>query len=111
MPIYRKNTKVYAAYFALRSAIDQPERRAMLSSVYSIFAFVTVPFFVFIAPRIYASLHPDPLINPQGKIHLEFRMLMTFIASLAGHTALYFWILIRKINLIGLKLNLMKLEK
>ena len=102
---------IYAAYFALRSAIDQTERKAMLSSVYSILAFVTVPFFVFIIPRIYASLHPDPLINPQGKIHLEVRMLITFISSLAGFTALYFWILVRNINLIELKLNLRKTEK
>jgi heme exporter protein C len=99
---------VYAAYFALRSAIDQPERKAMLSSVYSILAFVTVPFFVFIVPRVYASLHPDPLINPQGKIHMESRMLITFLASLAGFTALFIWILLRKIEIIRLKADYKK---
>jgi heme exporter protein C len=102
---------IYAAYFALRSAIDQPERRAMLSSVYSLLAFITVPFFVFIIPRIYSSLHPDPLINPQGKIQMESRMLFTFIASLVGFTALFFWMLSRNIQLIDLKIRLKKMER
>jgi heme exporter protein C len=102
---------IYAAYFALRSAIDQPDRKAMLSSVYSILAFITVPFFVFIVPRVYASLHPDPIINPQGKIHMDRRMLITFVSSLAGFTVLFIWILVRKVDLIKLNLGLKKWEK
>ena len=52
---------IYAAYFALRSAVEQPERRAALASVYDLLAFVTVPFFVFIMPRMAGmeGLHPD----------------------------------------------------
>jgi heme exporter protein C len=51
---------IYAALFALRSSIDDIARRRQLSAVYSIFAFVTVPFLIFIAPRISDStLHPN----------------------------------------------------
>lgn len=51
---------IYAALFALRSAIDEPARRRQLSAVYSLFAFVTVPFLIFVAPRIADStLHPN----------------------------------------------------
>ncbi len=51
---------IYAALFALRAAIDDPDRRRQLSAVYSLFAFVTVPFLFFIAPRITDStLHPN----------------------------------------------------
>ncbi|MBX0327077.1 cytochrome c biogenesis protein CcsA [Oscillochloris sp. ZM17-4] len=51
---------IYAALFALRSSIDDVARRRQLSAVYSIFAFITVPFLIFIAPRISDStLHPN----------------------------------------------------
>jgi heme exporter protein C len=51
---------IYAALFALRAAIDDIDRRRQLSAVYSLFAFVTMPFLFFIAPRIADStLHPN----------------------------------------------------
>jgi len=51
---------IYAAYFALRSAIDDAERRQRLSAVYNLFAAVTMPFLLFVAPRIAeSSLHPN----------------------------------------------------
>ncbi|TAK93594.1 hypothetical protein EPO05_07035, partial [Patescibacteria group bacterium] len=49
---------IYGAYFALRGAIETEERRATLAAVYSIFAFVTVPFLIFVVPRMVPSLHP-----------------------------------------------------
>ncbi len=51
---------IYAALFALRSAIDDLERRRRLAAVYSLFAFVTMPFLMFVAPRMAEStLHPN----------------------------------------------------
>jgi heme exporter protein C len=51
---------IYAAYFALRSAIDDPDRRRRLSAVYNLFAAVTMPFLLFVAPRVADStLHPN----------------------------------------------------
>jgi len=59
---------IYGSLFALRSAIENEEKRARLSAVYSIIAFLTVPFFIFIMPRIMMGLHPgsleiDPVTN------------------------------------------------
>jgi heme exporter protein C len=82
---------IYGAYFALRSAIDVEEKRATLSAVYAIIAAATMPFFLFIMPRVLASLHPEPLLNAQGKVHMNSTMLAVFLASLAGFTALFFW--------------------
>lgn len=82
---------IYGAYFALRSAIEVEEKRATLSAVYAIIAAVTMPFFMFIMPRILSSLHPEPLINAQGKIHMNTTMLSVFLGSLAGFTGLYAW--------------------
>ncbi len=69
-----------------------PERRATLAAVYAILAFVTVPFLIFIVPRIYMSLHPDSLINSRGKIDFDARYTQVFFASMAGFTGLYYWI-------------------
>ncbi len=99
---------IYGAYFALRSAIDSEEQRAKLSSVYSIIAGVTVPFFVFIMPRLVESLHPDPIINSQGKIHMDSTMLTVFLTSLAGFTMLYIWILNLKFRLERLQIKKLK---
>ena len=82
---------IYGAYFALRSAVESDEKRATLAAAYSIIAAVTMPFFIFIMPRILSSLHPEPILNTQGKVQMNTTMLVVFLASLAGFTGLYFW--------------------
>lgn len=99
---------IYGAYFALRSAIEAEDQRAKLSSVYAIIAAVTVPFFVFIMPRIVESLHPDPILNTQGKINMDGSMLTIFMSALVGFTMLYLWMLNLKIRIE--KLNYKKLS-
>jgi heme exporter protein C len=101
---------IYAAYFALRSAIEIPERRASLAAVYSIFAFITVPFFVFIIPRIYTGLHPDPIINEEAKMHLGDTQKIVFFSSLIGFTSFFIWMLVTKLQLVKLKMKIQNLE-
>lgn len=96
---------IYGAYFALRSAIDVEEKRALLSAAYAIIAGATAPFFVFVMPRIVASLHPEPIVNAEGKIHMNPAMLVVFLCSLAGFTALYFWMMAIRVRLARLELN------
>ena len=51
---------IYAAYFALRSSIEDVTRQRRLSAIYALLAFVTVPFLIFVIPRITDStLHPN----------------------------------------------------
>ena len=83
---------IYGAYFALRAAVPDPERRAALAAVYAVLAFVTVPFLVFIVPRVYFSLHPDTVINTQGRLNMDSSMFQVLMASLAGFTALGAWL-------------------
>ncbi len=88
---------IYGAYFSLRSALEIEERRAALSAVYSIVAFVTVPFFVFIMPRMMTGLHPGegspaPIVNPNGKMYMDANMRYVFYASLLGFSFLYVWL-------------------
>ncbi len=91
---------IYAAYFALRSAIENDESKARLSSVYSIIAFVTVPFLIFILPRMSGGLHPGsaddvnagPVISNQESA-LDSIMVYSFGLSLLAFTLIFFWML------------------
>ncbi len=94
---------IYGAWFALRSSIESEEKKATLSAVYSIIAFLTVPFFVFIMPRIMLGLHPgaeeiDPSkgrivqsSSPVVDFKMNANMQLIFFLSLIGFTILYFW--------------------
>lgn len=83
---------IYAAYFALRNAIDEEEKRAALSAVYAIFAFLTVPFLVFVIPRLMPSLHPDDsVLSSDMKFNMGQVVGSIFGVSLALFTAFYLW--------------------
>lgn len=90
---------LYSAYLALRGSIEGDERRARLSAVYSVVAFVAVPFLVFVVPRMYETLHPDPLINKRGKIDMDPLMVLGFVSMLVGFTVLFFWLQSVKVRL------------
>jgi hypothetical protein len=46
-----------------------------------------------VVPRISKmTLHPDPVVNTQGKVNMESRMQIVLYASGLGFTALFFWI-------------------
>ncbi len=87
---------IYGSLFALRSALDNEEKRARLSAVYSIFAALTVPFFVFIMPRIMSGLHPgsadDTNAGPIVDFKMNGNMLSVFFFSLFTFTLLYVWL-------------------
>ena len=84
---------IYIAYFTLRWRLAGTETRDRISAIYLIMAAVTVPFFVFIVPRIYPSLHPDPIINAQKKIHMDGRMMLTLCISILAFSTLYFYLM------------------
>ncbi len=86
---------IYGSLLALRSAIDNEDKRARLSAVYSIFAFLTVPFFIFIMPRIMVGLHPgsadDVNSGPVVDFQMNGNMQLVFYLSMVAFTILYFW--------------------
>jgi len=93
---------LYGAYLALRTAIEPAERRARLSAIYSAVAFVAVPFLMFVVPRIYFTLHPDPLLNTRGKVDMDPRIRAVFLAMLVGFTTLFFWMLSLRVRVARL---------
>ncbi len=93
---------IYGAYFALRSAVSDPERSRVFAGVYSILAFVTVPFLVFVVPRITISLHPEDTMNPANP-GMDPKTLKVFLGSLLAYTALYVWMLRLRIRILRLE--------
>ncbi len=94
---------IYGAYFALRSAVADPEKRRVFAGVYSILAFVTVPFLVFVVPRITTSLHPENTMNPANQ-GMDPKTLTVFLGSLFAYTGLFVWML-------RLKMRILKIEE
>ncbi len=94
---------LYVAYLALRGAVDEPAKRARLAAVYSLAAFVAVPFLMFVVPRLYDTLHPDPIINPRGKVDMDARIRLVFTAMLLGFTGLFVWMLNLRVRVLRLE--------
>ncbi len=98
---------IYLAYFILRSSVDDELKRARISSVYNVFAFVMMFVFIMILPRMVDSLHPGNGGNPAfGKYDLDNNMRMVFYPAIIGWILLSLWILDVKIRLAKLKQKL-----
>jgi len=94
---------IYGAYFSLRSAVEVEEKRATLSSAYAIIAAVTVPFFIFIMPRIMPGLHPGSKGDPEGAgpvidFKMSPNMRVIFFASLVAFTLLFRWMFMLRVR-------------
>jgi heme exporter protein C len=95
---------VYMAYLTLRSSIDEEQKRAKISAVYNIFAYVLMIVFLLILPRMTASLHPGNGGNPGfSKYDLDNTMRLVFYPAVIGWTLLGIWMFqlrvrIKKLN-------------
>ena len=83
---------IYGAYFVLRSALEDPEKRARLSAAYNLLAFSTVPFLLYVLPRQMASLHPGADGNPAFSDMTAPVMRFVFYPAVIGFIGL-FWVL------------------
>jgi heme exporter protein C len=83
---------IYAAYFALRASVEDPERRARLAATYAIFAFITVPFLVFVIPRIPAlnSLHPKAVLWTSEGMSRDYKLVL--YSAFAGFGGIFAWL-------------------
>ncbi len=96
---------IYGAYFGLRSAVEDEERRGTLGAVYNIFAGIVMPFLVFVVPTIPAlqSSHPTGVLTGSGRLSPEYRVVL--YSGLLGYLGLFIWMfqLQLRAGLIGLR--------
>lgn len=84
---------IYVAYFVLRTAFDNPEKKAKLSAVYNVFAATTVPFLLYIVPRQLPSLHPGAEGNPAFSEITAPELRYIFYPAVIGFIGLSIWMI------------------
>lgn len=91
---------IYAAYFLLRSSIDDMDKKARVSAVYNIFAYAMLFPTLYILPRLFESLHPGGEGNPaMSQEDLDPTMRIIFWPAVLGWTLLGAWITTLKIRM------------
>lgn len=95
---------IYLAYFVLRGSLEEEQKRARISAVYNIFAYVMLIVFLMILPRLNDSLHPGNGGNPGfNKYDLDSNMRMVFYPAVLGWILLGVWIMTIKVRIEKLK--------
>lgn len=86
---------VYCVYYLLRAMIPDEQKKARISAVYNIFAFVMTFVFIMIYPRLAPnSLHPGNGGNPAfGKYDMDSNMRLVFYPAVAGWILMSCWLL------------------
>ena len=93
---------LYISYLLLRTLIEEPERRALLSALFGIFAFLDVPL-VFGAIRWWRTQHPQPVIMGGPGSGLEPTMRKVFFFSVLALHALMVFLIAERVRLEKLR--------
>ena len=83
---------IYMAYLVLRASLEDEQKRARISAVYNIFAFVLLIVFIGILPRMTDSLHPGNGGNPGfNNYDLDNNMKLVFYPAVLAWILLGWW--------------------
>jgi heme exporter protein C len=99
---------VYVGYLMLRSAVEDPSRRARFAAVYGIVAFISVPI-NFIAIRMWRTQHPLMFGTEDGG--LGPNMMFAFFFSLITFTVWYVTLMWHRFRLERTRDNLEALKQ
>lgn len=98
---------LYAAYLLIRNYIDDPERRALVSAVFGIIAFVDTPL-VWFSIRWWRDVHPSPMLETGG---LSPSMRPAFLVCWAAFQFLLIYLLRRRYYLESARDELERIER
>jgi heme exporter protein C len=91
---------MYVSYLLLRTLVDEPERRALLSAVVAIFACLDVPL-VYFSIWWFRTQHPQPVIGDGG--YLDPRMLHALLFCWGALLALFVLVVSQRYRLEKLR--------
>jgi heme exporter protein C len=89
---------LYAAYLLLRTMIEEPDRRALLSALFGVFAFLDVPL-VYGSIRWWRTQHPAPVIMGGPGSGLDPTMRAVFFFSVLAVHALMAFLIVERYSL------------
>jgi len=96
---------VFFAYMVLRKSLDDPHKRARISAVYNIFAYVIFILFILVLPKLSGvSLHPgDGKESIMPVMSMDNNLRIVFYPAILGWILLAYWILNLRIRYIKVK--------
>ena len=98
---------LYIAYLLIRNYIEDPERKAMVSAVFGIVAFVDVPL-VWFSIRWWRDIHPSPMLETGG---LSPSMRPAFLVCSLAFQVLLIYLLRRRFYLQAMREDLEWIER
>jgi heme exporter protein C len=101
---------LYVSYLLLRSMIEEPDKRALFSALFGIFAFLDVPL-VYFSIRWWRTQHPQPVILGGPGSGLEPRMWVSFLLMWGALTGLLILLLSARYKLEALRASVEELRR
>ena len=101
---------LYVSYLLLRTLVDEPERRALLSALFGIFAFIDVPI-VFGAIRWWRTQHPQPVIMGAPGSGLNPTMSKVFFFNVLAMHVLALFLIVERYSLEKMKHDVEQLNR
>jgi heme exporter protein C len=98
---------LYIAYLLIRNYIEDPERKATVSAVFGIVAFIDAPL-VWFSIRWWRDHHPAPMLETGG---LSPAMRPAFLICLAAFQVLLIYLLRRRFYLQSMRDEMERLER
>jgi heme exporter protein C len=96
---------MYISYLLLRGLIEEPQRRASLSAIFGIFAFLDTPL-VYASNRLWRTQHPAPVIMGGPDSGLDAMMGKVLIVCITSVMAMMVLVLIDRYRLERLRYEL-----
>jgi heme exporter protein C len=101
---------LYVSYLLLRSMVDEPEKRALFSALFGIFAFLDVPL-VYFSIRWWRDQHPQPVIMGGPGSGLEPRMRVSYLLMWGALTGLLILLLNARYKLEAMRASVEELRR
>src|SRR5215831_12834539 len=101
---------LYICYLLLRTLIEEPDRRALLSALFGIFAFLDVPI-VYGSIRWWRTQHPQPVVMGGSGSGLDPRMRVSYLLMWGALTGLLILLLSARYRLEALRASVDDLRR